>query len=370
MASIVKIKRSAVQGKAPDTSAIEAGELALNTRDGKLFSSSGNTVFEIGANLTSLSAGSITVANGSIRVGASNTVVIGTNATIHANNSISNGSITTAMLAPTATQTGTFGAHNQIPVITVNSKGQITAISNTDVGGVTNVQYQQANNNLAVTLANGHVYNTEINVQARATWTALLETNTAIRSVISSEVSGLIDSAPGSLDTLNELAAALNDDENFATTVTNSIATKATWSALTSTNTAIRSLLSLEGITNGGNTTPYEIKVGGLTIGSSNASSYTFPKYDGSSLQILQTDGSGNLAWVSLEAAEGGGFSVSTLSSYPTGDYAEGGAGTETYVGSITGDQGTDPFGVSLGVVYDCMDPQGRYVTEDLGALT
>lgn len=39
-------------------------------------------------------------------------------------------------------------------------------------------------------------------------------------------ISNLIDSAPGTLDTLYELAAALGDDPNFATTVTNNIATK------------------------------------------------------------------------------------------------------------------------------------------------
>jgi hypothetical protein len=39
-------------------------------------------------------------------------------------------------------------------------------------------------------------------------------------------VSNLVDTAPGTLDTLNELAAALGDDPNFATTVTDSIATK------------------------------------------------------------------------------------------------------------------------------------------------
>ena len=39
-------------------------------------------------------------------------------------------------------------------------------------------------------------------------------------------VANLVASAPGTLDTLNELAAALGDDPNFATTVTNSIATK------------------------------------------------------------------------------------------------------------------------------------------------
>lgn len=37
----------------------------------------------------------------------------------------------------------------------------------------------------------------------------------------------LIDAAPTALNTLNELAAALGDDPNFATTITNSIATKA-----------------------------------------------------------------------------------------------------------------------------------------------
>jgi len=40
------------------------------------------------------------------------------------------------------------------------------------------------------------------------------------------KIDALVDSAPGSLDTLNELAAALGDDANFSTTITNSIATK------------------------------------------------------------------------------------------------------------------------------------------------
>lgn len=40
-------------------------------------------------------------------------------------------------------------------------------------------------------------------------------------------VAALVDSAPGSLDTLNELANALGDDASFASTVTASLATKA-----------------------------------------------------------------------------------------------------------------------------------------------
>jgi len=48
----------------------------------------------------------------------------------------------------------------------------------------------------------------------------------ATQSYVTSTVSNLVAAAPATLDTLNELAAALGDDPNFATTVTNSIATK------------------------------------------------------------------------------------------------------------------------------------------------
>ena len=48
----------------------------------------------------------------------------------------------------------------------------------------------------------------------------------ATKAYVDSEVSNLVDSAPAALDTLNELAAALNDDASFSTTVTTSIAAK------------------------------------------------------------------------------------------------------------------------------------------------
>ena len=48
----------------------------------------------------------------------------------------------------------------------------------------------------------------------------------ATKGYVDTEVSNLVASAPGTLDTLNELAAALGDDANFSTTITNSIATK------------------------------------------------------------------------------------------------------------------------------------------------
>ena len=48
----------------------------------------------------------------------------------------------------------------------------------------------------------------------------------ATKGYVDTSVSNLVDSAPAALDTLNELAAALGDDANFSTTITNSIATK------------------------------------------------------------------------------------------------------------------------------------------------
>ena len=55
---------------------------------------------------------------------------------------------------------------------------------------------------------------------------ALQALETAIETAASSRataISDLVDGAPALLDTLNELAAAINDDENFVTTITNLI---------------------------------------------------------------------------------------------------------------------------------------------------
>jgi len=52
------------------------------------------------------------------------------------------------------------------------------------------------------------------------------DTSPASTAFVTGAIADLSDSAPGTLNTLNELAAALGDDANFSTTVTNSIATK------------------------------------------------------------------------------------------------------------------------------------------------
>lgn len=48
----------------------------------------------------------------------------------------------------------------------------------------------------------------------------------ADKTYVNTAISNLIDAAPGLLDTLNEIAAAIGDDANFATTITSALATK------------------------------------------------------------------------------------------------------------------------------------------------
>ena len=78
-------------------------------------------------------------------------------------------------------------------------------------------------------------------------------TKVATTAYTDTAISNLIDSSPGTLNTLNELAAALGDDANFSTTVTNSIATKAVLSG--STNNTICTVTGANAITGEGNLT-------------------------------------------------------------------------------------------------------------------
>ena len=79
--------------------------------------------------------------------------------------------------------------------------------------------------NLAVTHALLH---TDMDLTSKTVQVAIptADAHPATKGYVDTEVANLIDSAPGTLDTLNELAAAVNDDANFNATIASSIATK------------------------------------------------------------------------------------------------------------------------------------------------
>ena len=72
-------------------------------------------------------------------------------------------------------------------------------------------------------------------------------------SYVDTSIANLINSAPGALDTLNELAAALGNNANFATTVTDSLATKLNTSDFANTASAWLSTKTTSNIAEGSN---------------------------------------------------------------------------------------------------------------------
>ena len=73
----------------------------------------------------------------------------------------------------------------------------------------------QPKGNYLTTIPSEYVTDSELNAKGYQT-----------EAQVAAKVASLVDSAPETLNTLNELAAALGDDPNFATTVTNQIASK------------------------------------------------------------------------------------------------------------------------------------------------
>jgi len=71
---------------------------------------------------------------------------------------------------------------------------------------------------------------------------------------VTAAVAAVVDAAPGTLDTLNELAAALGDDANFASTVTTALAAKAPLASPTFTGTVGGITKAMVGLGNVDNT--------------------------------------------------------------------------------------------------------------------
>ena len=97
---------------------------------------------------------------------------------------------------------------------------------------------------------------------------------------------------------------------------------------------------------------------------------FKWPAADGTSGQVLQTDGAGTLSFATASGGGGAsGFQSSTITTHPAAsgdeDLATGPNDDTAETPFETGAQ--DAFGVSLGTVYDQMEPIGSTTTVDLG---
>lgn len=135
-----------------------------------------------------------------------------------------------ASLENTGVTAGSYGSASQVPVLTVNAKGQVTVASTTSVAGVSAFAYTSGTKTLNISTADGGSFNAAL-------------TNLATETYVSTAISNLVNSAPSTLDTLNELAAALGNDVSFATTVTTALGTKATTTALAALETYVNARL-------------------------------------------------------------------------------------------------------------------------------
>lgn len=125
------------------------------------------------------------------------------------NNTVIGGATPAAITGTTITANTGF-AGNLTGNVTGNLTGNVTASSG-------NSTFNNVTVNGTIDVTNTVIANVA---------TPVLSADAANKGYVDTVINNLIDSSPGTLDTLNELAAALGDDPNFATTVTNSIATK------------------------------------------------------------------------------------------------------------------------------------------------
>ena len=224
MATIVT-KNSSTASAVPTTSDLVQGELAVNVTDKRLFTENASTaIVELGTNPSSLTTATATVtgtltANGTfassnavITGGSVNGVIIGASSPLAIT-----GSIITANTGFAGGLTGDVTGN-----VTGNLTGNVTGNVTGDLtGNVTATSGTTTLNNLALT---GTVDFNAARLTDIGTPTAA--TDAVTKAYADGLITALVDGAPAALDTLNELAAALDDDAAFHTTVTNSIAAK------------------------------------------------------------------------------------------------------------------------------------------------
>ena len=98
------------------------------------------------------------------------------------------------------------------------------------------------------------VLNTATGLLVQKSETGVLLTSGEIQTNIDTAVANLVDSAPATLNTLNELAAALGDDQNFSTTTATSLGNLSTATGVLNTNvTALQAISGSFAQTGSGN---------------------------------------------------------------------------------------------------------------------
>ena len=222
----VVVNYSTTASATPSASALVQGELYLNTADKRLFSENNSgTIIEIGTNPSSVTTGTLDAS------GAANfTAALTANSSLNSSNAVLTGGTVNGVViggSTAAAITGTLitASTNFAGALTGNVTGNLTgSVTGNVTGSKWNVTASSGTTTLNNLVINGTVDFNAAELTDLADPTA--DSSAATKSYVDTQVTNLVAGAPAALDTLNELAAALNDDAAFNTTITNSIATK------------------------------------------------------------------------------------------------------------------------------------------------
>jgi hypothetical protein len=151
--------------------------------------------------------------------------------------------------ARAAVSAGTGISYNNTTGVITNTITQYTdalargAVSVTDSGGDGSVSYNNTTGVITYTGPSSTEVRAHLSAGTGLTYTtgqfavdtSTIATRSYADSAAASAAAAVVDAAPGTLDTLNELAAALGDDPNYATTITTALGNKLNTSSFNTT---------------------------------------------------------------------------------------------------------------------------------------
>ena len=199
-------KFSTTASSIPTSSDLVTGELAVNVADKRLFTEDNSaTVVELGTNPSSLTTGALTATG----------VVTANNSFLSSNVTVTGGTVNGVVIGGASAQaiTGTVitASTNFVGALT----GDTTGTHNGPVSGVVtgslsgNVTSSSGTTTLHDLVINGSVDFNAAELTDIADPTA--NTSAATKGWVDTQIGNLVGGAPASLDTLNELAAALSE---------------------------------------------------------------------------------------------------------------------------------------------------------------
>lgn len=230
MSSTIITKNSSTASAVPLAGDLVKGELAVNVTDKKLYTKDNSaTVVKVVGSLGNQEASAVAITGGTV-AGVAQTGGTINNTPIGASTaSTVRGTTVTATTGFVGDLTGsvtgnTSGVHTG--AVTGNVTGNLT-------GNVTASSGTSSFNNVTI---NGTL---DMNSGSAGTITGLAtpsgSTDAANKGYVDTAISNLVGTAPSTLDTLGEIADALNDDANIAATLTAQIAAKVSKSGDTMT---------------------------------------------------------------------------------------------------------------------------------------